>query len=305
MGRRLITIGLVLLAIGIGAAPAHASTVIGSTMLAGPPSTTIFASGTLAMTALPGANTAPGGVVAPSSGVITSWTIRLGASTTGNTIALRVVGGNTAISTGRVYPVPATAGIHSFPERLPIVAGQALAIGVTVNAGMIPLAIVTAGSNSNAWAGAFADGTTRAPDDVSTLELLMQAVLEPDADSDGFGDETQDGCLGEAGPRGGCPLPPEPPAAPIAPDTQIDSGPTGKITKSKATFTFSSPRAGASFECALDDLGFSPCSSPSTFRRLTPGKHRFRVRAISADGLVDASPAEQAFKVKRKRHKPK
>jgi hypothetical protein len=37
--------------------------------------------------------------------------------------------------------------------------------------------------------------------------LNLSAVLEPDADADGFGDETQDGCPGQAGPaeNSGCP----------------------------------------------------------------------------------------------------
>jgi hypothetical protein len=82
---------------------------------------------------------------------------------------------------------------------------------------------------------------------------------------------------------------------------------TGPKTTKKptATFTFTSESAGASFECALDKGGFLPCTSPTTLKHLTRGTHTFSVRAISAEGLVDASPAEQAFKVKRKRHKPK
>jgi hypothetical protein len=35
--------------------------------------------------------------------------------------------------------------------------------------------------------------------------LNVSAVLEPDADADGFGDESQDGCPGQAGPESGCP----------------------------------------------------------------------------------------------------
>ncbi|HLM09665.1 MAG TPA: hypothetical protein VK307_08135 [Thermoleophilaceae bacterium] len=37
-------------------------------------------------------------------------------------------------------------------------------------------------------------------------ELLVQAVMEPDADGDGFGDETQDGCPGNASATGACPV---------------------------------------------------------------------------------------------------
>ena len=40
--------------------------------------------------------------------------------------------------------------------------------------------------------------------------LNASAVVEPDADGDAFGDETQDACRGTAGPAGGRPLPPPP-----------------------------------------------------------------------------------------------
>ena len=35
-------------------------------------------------------------------------------------------------------------------------------------------------------------------------ELTINADVEPDEDADGFGDETQDQCLGTAGPQNGC-----------------------------------------------------------------------------------------------------
>ena len=43
--------------------------------------------------------------------------------------------------------------------------------------------------------------------------LNLSAAVEPDADGDGFGDETQDLCPADAGAQGVCPLPPTPPAA--------------------------------------------------------------------------------------------
>jgi hypothetical protein len=41
-----------------------------------------------------------------------------------------------------------------------------------------------------------------------TGELLVQADIEPDADGDGFGDETQDGCPSQGGTQGAC-VPPD------------------------------------------------------------------------------------------------
>jgi hypothetical protein len=41
----------------------------------------------------------------------------------------------------------------------------------------------------------------------SNLRLPISATLEPDADGDGYGDETQDGCPGNGTTHGPCPLP--------------------------------------------------------------------------------------------------
>lgn len=48
----------------------------------------------------------------------------------------------------------------------------------------------------------------------------IAAVVEPDADGDGFGDETQDKCVGVSGTDNGCPVPPvvvPPPPEPLLP----------------------------------------------------------------------------------------
>jgi hypothetical protein len=44
-----------------------------------------------------------------------------------------------------------------------------------------------------------------------TEELLVAASIEPDADGDGFGDETQDACPSQAGTQGQCVSNPPPP----------------------------------------------------------------------------------------------
>jgi hypothetical protein len=40
-------------------------------------------------------------------------------------------------------------------------------------------------------------------------EVLISGTVEPDADGDGFGDETQDGCPSNAAIQGDCPVPPQ------------------------------------------------------------------------------------------------
>jgi hypothetical protein len=131
-------------------------------------------------------------------------------------------------------------------------------------------------------------GETRTlPDDDPSVRINVAAILEPDCDQDGFGDETQDASVD-------C----------VVPETQITKGPKDKVKakkkKAKATFEFSSSEPGVSFECSLDGQPFVPCVSPDTVK-VRKGKHTFSVRARDAAGNVDASPASDGWKVKKKK----
>ena len=83
----------------------------------------------------------------------------------------------------------------------------------------------------------------------------------------------------------------------IAPDTTIDSGPTGTIDDQTPTFGFSSPEASATLECRVDDADFGPCASPYTTAPLGNGSHTFQARASDAAGNTDATPASRTFTV--------
>jgi hypothetical protein len=83
----------------------------------------------------------------------------------------------------------------------------------------------------------------------------------------------------------------------IAPNTTIDSGPSGTITVADATFAFSSPEAGATFECSLDGAAYSACTSPQSFTSLSVGQHTFSVRATDAAGNTNATPATRTWTV--------
>jgi hypothetical protein len=71
---------------------------------------------------------------------------------------------------------------------------------------------------------------------------------------------------------------------PDPPTTTIVSGPSGEVTSTSATFTFTASEAGATFACELDGGSDVACSSPTTYVGLSPGPHRFRVRATGAGG---------------------
>jgi hypothetical protein len=73
-----------------------------------------------------------------------------------------------------------------------------------------------------------------------------------------------------------------------APTAALTSAPSALSNISAATFAFSANEP-SSFECALDDRGFEPCSSPATFHALGDGKHAFSVRARDAVGNLSAA----------------
>lgn len=81
-----------------------------------------------------------------------------------------------------------------------------------------------------------------------------------------------------------------------APQTTIKKGPKGKVHSTTAKFKFTSSLSGSSFECKLDKKKFKPCKSPKTYKKLKPGKHVFKVRAVKG-GVTDPTPAVRKFKI--------
>jgi polysaccharide biosynthesis protein PslG len=84
-----------------------------------------------------------------------------------------------------------------------------------------------------------------------------------------------------------------------APETRIDSGPSG-TTNASPSFTFSSSEPNSSFECVLDSGAWSPCTSPKSYQGLATGGHSFQVRATDLAGNTDPTPASRSFTVTRK-----
>jgi hypothetical protein len=79
------------------------------------------------------------------------------------------------------------------------------------------------------------------------------------------------------------------------PNTVIDSAPSdGTSTDARVAFHASEP---ATFECRLDGGPWVDCSSPRSYSRLSVGSHAFDVRAKSAAGMVDPSPATAGWTV--------
>ncbi|MDQ2631428.1 MAG: hypothetical protein M3Y75_10750 [Actinomycetota bacterium] len=290
--------------------PASAAVVSGSNLAAAPNNTTCLSpvmslkeNCTMAIAALPAANQAPGGPTAAISGVIVEWKVRSGPSVIPHTVRLRVIRGNTGVGAGPLQTLPADAGIHAFPARLPVQAGDRIGFDLLENPWLEGVQFIRSGvpgAGFEIWVSKpLADGESRAPAATSNeIELLMNATIEPDGDGDGYGDETQDGCPGVAAaivPP--CSQPTQPTQPAQTPNTTIAKGPKGKIATRRATFRFTATVAGSTFQCKLGKEPFKACKTPKTYKGLADGQHTFKVRAIGPTGLVDPTPAKRTFRV--------
>ena len=100
--------------------------------------------------------------------------------------------------------------------------------------------------------------------------------------------------------------PAPPPGDTVAPNTSITGLPKNLIRTKKRrvqvaySFTGTDNVAIARFECSLDGGPFTTCTSPRLYR-VGRGTHTFAVRAVDTSGNVDASPATDSFKVKKKK----
>ena len=83
----------------------------------------------------------------------------------------------------------------------------------------------------------------------------------------------------------------------LEPDTAIMSKPPDPSSSRDATFSFSSPDVGVTFECRVDAQAFAPCTSPRSYTSLTEARHTFAVRALDGSGNVDQTPAAYSWSV--------
>jgi hypothetical protein len=164
---------------------------------------------TFATTALPSGTPA-----SPIDGVVVRWRFRNDESTA---ISLRPrvlrsgPGGFTGVSGGD--QTASFVGLGVFEARLPIAAGDYLGVDFPCSSSAPHVSLTEryyagGGATVGNWVPALADGGPfRATtfDDVK-YSLMMNADVEPDADHDGYGDETQDACPGDAGTHESCPM---------------------------------------------------------------------------------------------------
>ncbi len=148
---------------------------------------------------------------APADGVITSWSYRANALVDGSA-KLKVVrplgGDNFQAVADSELRTPAANTLNTFATRLPVRSGDR--IGIHVN--NLPVAS-NVSANGSSWA---LNGSDLAPGTSATFVQSnrrrdVSAVLEADADGDGYGDSSQDQCPTDASTQGACPVAQPPP----------------------------------------------------------------------------------------------
>ena len=255
---------------------------------------------------MPTSSQAPGGLTAPTDGVVVRWRLEVGSLTTPTTLRILREGPKPfddffAVGTGQPTVIPTANQLSTFEIRLPIQAGDRLGINCCAAAYLDAFALTT-DAPLYYWSPVLLDGATPsvANGEYTEHELLLNADIEPDVDADGFGDETQDQCPTDTSTQVPCP----PGADTDPPDTEITKTPPNKNKKSKARYKFTSDDPSATFECSLKGKGldqavkqFVDCDSPRKYKGLDEGKFKFQVRAVDAAGNVDSTPAKDKFKV--------
>jgi hypothetical protein len=148
----------------------------------------------------------------PSPGVLTAWNYNAGGSPPMG-LQLKVgrpSGGSTYRIVGESQPQnPPANTVSAFPSRISVEAGDVLGqYHSTSGECQLP---------TRTFAFSFVMGNQPLNTTASFIEvadsgeLPLAAKLEPDADRDGFGDETQDGCATSATTHGPCPVQTQPP----------------------------------------------------------------------------------------------
>lgn len=240
----------------------------------------------------------PGVAQAPTDGVVVRWRIKVGSGSPAQPVSLRVVrgvdAGTTGIASGPPEAVPSTPGVYTFAARIPIAAGDFIGIDCCPAGATGTYMSADAGGLTEVWNTRLADGESRDNSGSYGFELLVNADVEPDADRDGYGDETQDLCPTDPTTQGLCPVTTGVDVDP--PQTTITKRPKDESAKETAKYKFSSDEDGSTFECKIDKKPFKPCTSPKKFR-VKDGKHKFLVRAIDAAGNPDPTAAKDKFKI--------
>jgi hypothetical protein len=151
-----------------------------------------------------------GQTTAPFAGVVVRWRVN-GATGPLTLRVLRPAGLNFTFISSSVAGTASGTGVQTFATRQPIQAGDYVGLGVGPTSSIGSVNPAPAGDTAAAFGPpSTPDGNTVPPaaSEPGTI-FAYNADVEPDADHDGFGDETQDQCPTNATTQGPCPPPPD------------------------------------------------------------------------------------------------
>jgi Tol biopolymer transport system component len=177
--------------------------------------------------------------------------------------------------------------------------GETVAAGTAEELGAAGIAVeVEAGTTKTFWATAEAEGFTSLCSNPVSYSQQDQSPEGPSSGGGGGGGGSpppgKDS--GNKGVKGhdGIPY--------VKPLTKITFGPAAKTRKWRPVFRFADAtgQPGTKFRCRVDRGRWAGCGSPTKLKRLSLGRHVFRVKAVNAVGVWSERAASRRFKVVKK-----
>jgi len=239
---------------------------------------------------------------APASGVIVRFRLRTtGAEAVTLRLATVTKQGDTflaqAVRTGPTVTTQGTDAIEEFPARLAVRQGELLALDA-------PSARMVYNQGGNEYTPLYGpplvEGQGPRGQGGITGELLLQAVMEPDVDGDGFGDETQDGCPGQKANQGACDT-----AGPRISRIALGARRVSYRLSEDAAMTFRMQRLRAGRYRSLrgrftdkGEAGTNRRSLPRRFRRSRLGPGRYRLLVTGSDQFGNQAQKVKKFRVR-------
>lgn len=146
---------------------------------------------------------------APSAGVITRWKVNVIPAPVTLPQTLKVLRPNAAAKTAQIVGEDTrnvSGGLNSFETRIPVQAGDRLGLFGPGEPGTL-ICESTGAHVLGVFAGGGSIGATVNFAEIAPeARVPVSAVIEPDVDNDGYGDETQDKCPQSAAAQTVCPV---------------------------------------------------------------------------------------------------
>lgn len=183
----------------------------------------------------------PLSLTAPEEGVITRWMVNVFPDPVSIPVTLRVLrqtGPKTVLVVGESAQV-VKGGPNGFETRIPVRPGDRLGLsGVGEHAILAcKLSSLEGRFASLANGGGVGSIEEIGLESQGKFRFPVAAIVEPDADHDGYGDETQDRCPQNAATHEACPAPPAPPS--VVPPLTLGASTRAKGSTVKVVVTTS------------------------------------------------------------------